>query len=125
MTHDHDGDPQSSSTVIVGIIGSILLLAIIVFAQALFYNAQRFEESRKALPGAPPELTDLQARQLGEINAYHYVNKAAGIVAVPIDRAIELYVTELKTGNLPATMRATAPDPGPSSPANQQSEGDG
>jgi hypothetical protein len=101
-----DGDPRSSLTVIVGIIGAILLLAVVVLAQVLFYNVQRVEEQTKVLASRPQELLDLQAKQLGQIHATRYIDQEHGVVAIPIDRAMELFAAD---PNVPASMPATQP----------------
>lgn len=100
------GDPPAATTILVGIIGGILLLAVVLVAQVLFYNVQRSEDEVKLYAVRPQELADLQAKQLAEISSYRYVDRAQGVVAVPIDRAIELYVAEQKAPAAPARMQA-------------------
>lgn len=104
-------DPPVRLTAIVGIVGGILLLAIVLLAEVLFYNVQRIEDETKAYSGKPQELADLQARQLAQINEYRYVDQAQGVVAIPIDRALELYRTEMQSSPVPATMPSTGRAP--------------
>lgn len=112
------GDPKSSTTLIVGLIGGIGLLVIIVAAQVLFYNIQRYEDERKLYAVKPRELADLQAAQLAEISSYRYVDRTKGVVAIPIDDAIRRYVAEVKTAPTPTTIPATA-DTGSDPPAGE------
>ncbi len=108
------GDPKSSTTLIAGLIGAIGLLVIVVAAQVLFYNVQRYEDERKLYGIKPRELADLQAAQLAQINGYRYVDRQKGIVAIPIDDAIRLYVAEMKTAPPATTMpETTDARPGP------------
>jgi hypothetical protein len=100
-------DPPASMTVIVGIIGAILLLAVILVTQVLFFNVQRIEDENKLYAARPAELADLQARELAQINTYRYVDREKGVVAIPIDRAIELYADEMKSPPAPTTIPAT------------------
>jgi hypothetical protein len=101
------GDPPASLTAIAGIVGGILLLAVVLLAEVLFYNVQRIEDETKLYAGKPPELADLQARQLAQINAYRYVDQAKGVVAIPIDRAMELYVADVQATSLPGKIPST------------------
>jgi hypothetical protein len=109
------GDPPAALTAVAGIVGAILLLAVILLAQVLFYNVQRIEDDTKGYAGKPPELADLQARQLGPINGYRYVDRAKGVVAIPIDRAMELYAAQMHAApaatTIPSTDRGTADHP--------------
>ena len=101
------GDPKSSTTLIAGLIGAIGLLVIVVAAQVLFYNVQRYEDERKLYAVKPRELADLQAAQLAQINGYRYVDRQKATVAIPIDDAIRLYVAEMKTAPTPTTIPKT------------------
>jgi hypothetical protein len=107
-------------TIVVGLIGAIGLLAVVVLAQVLFFNMQRIEDERKLYAPPPQALLDLQERQLAPISEYRYVDKGAGLVAIPIDRAIPLYVAREKTaGDVPRmdgkrdTNRADSAGPAP------------
>ena len=110
----HNGDPRAGSTLLVGLIGTILLLAVVVLAQVLFYNVQQMEDQTKLYAPRPQALLQAQAEQLAQINTYRYVNQKDGIVAIPIDRAIELYVAEMKSAGHSATMGR--PTNGPKAP---------
>ena len=105
-------DPSFSQTVVVFIIGVILFLVIVLAVQVLFYNVQFGEERSKVYAARPQELTELQARQLAQINTYRYVSEKDGLVAIPIDRAIELYVAGVKATPTPTTMKASDREPG-------------
>ncbi len=87
-------DPSSSRTVLVGFIGTVLLFVIIVALQALFYTVERKEFERKVLNEVPEELASLRARQIENLNAYRWVDKASGVVAIPIDQAMRIIVSE-------------------------------
>ncbi len=91
----HYDDPQPSGTALVGVIGGLVLLALVVFAQVLFYNAQRREDERKLHAAQPRELLDLQTQQMAQINGYRLVDAEKGLAAIPIDEAIRLYVQEV------------------------------
>lgn len=112
-----EGDPKASTTVVVSIVGGILLLAIVVFAQVLFYSGQRFEDARKRYAPPPAELTQLQSEQLAQITTYRRPAAPDGPYAIPIDRAMELVVSELKSASPPTTIPQPAATPPAAPPA--------
>jgi hypothetical protein len=102
------GDPKASTTVVVGIVGAILGLALVLFTQVLFYNTQRLEDERKLYGPKPQELSDLQFKQLVQLHDRHYVDPEKTIVTLPIDDAIELYVAKMNRTPAPTTIRSGA-----------------
>lgn len=95
--------PRSSTTVLVRALSAILLLEIVALAMLLLCNTQRTDDRRKLRAPRPPELVNLESGQLAAINAYRMVDEQQGIVAIPIDRAIELYVAEAESSPAPTT----------------------
>lgn len=87
-------DLNPSLTALVGIIGALVLVGIIASLQALFYWAEKSEVARKQAAQAPAELTRLRAEQLEALNSYRWIDQPHGVVAVPIDRAMQLIVEE-------------------------------
>lgn len=112
-----DDDPKSSTTVIVGLIGTLGLLALIVLAQVLFYGQDLVESERKIVAVKPQELLDLQAEQLRPIAGYRMIDVEKGVVGIPISNAMKHYVRELKSGELPPTMQVTESGPAKPQPA--------
>lgn len=104
------GDPKSSQMLIAGLIGVVFMIAAVLVAQLLFYGAQRMEDERKLIAPQPQELVALQTEQLAHINTTRHVNEQDGLVAIPIDRAIDLYVTRMKAAPAPTTMPTPGPD---------------
>ncbi len=108
------GDPKASTTILVGIIGTVLLLAIVLFAAALYYHAEDAQAARKVYARPPAhEVSALKSEQLEKLHAYRWVNEQERIVAIPIQRAIELTVRDLKSGQDPARIvkRGSGPNP--------------
>jgi hypothetical protein len=87
-------DPSTSRTVLVGFVGTVLLFVIVVALQALYYTTERSEFEKKVLNEVPEELASLRAKQVENLNAYRWVEKASGVVAIPIDRAMQIIVSE-------------------------------
>lgn len=72
----------------VAVIGSLLVLLLVLIAIGIYnYEARRLEE--RDVPGAvvPADVLRVQA---AELERYRWVDKKAGVVEIPIERAIEL-----------------------------------
>jgi hypothetical protein len=95
-------DPDTPMTVVVGVVGTVLVFVIVVVLQALFYKAERDEFARKVVAQPPVELRAVQSEQLSQINSYRWVDQQAGVVAIPIDRAMEKVVREHAASPAPA-----------------------
>ncbi len=92
----HHGDPDPTAVITVGIVAAIVILAVLVFAVVLFQNAQALEDERKVLSTRSLTLAEEQTRQLAQINQYRYISEPDGVVTIPIDRAIELFVARVQ-----------------------------
>jgi hypothetical protein len=91
---ERGGDPQTSSTLVVAVVGAILVFVIIVALQAFFYHSEETERAKKVYAVAPEELARLRATQQEQISTYRWVDRDRRIVAIPIDRAMELTVRD-------------------------------
>ena len=87
-------DPKSSSTLIVGAVGVILLAVVVILLQVLFYRTSEAERWRKVISRQPAELRGVQAEQREMLNGYRWIDEPNGVVAIPVDAAMELVVKE-------------------------------
>ena len=90
-------DPNVSASAVIGIIGAILLFVVIVALQALFYSAEEAERARKVHGRAGEEAERLTAEQQEILNSYRWIDQQAGVVGIPIERAMELVAGEAAT----------------------------
>jgi hypothetical protein len=122
----HEPDHVSARGVIVFALGLVLLGVVVHFALGLVMNGFSSREasdqavrppmlSAPVEPPAPrlqgnPALDRIrdQERQLKELNRYGWVDRPAGIVHIPIDRAIDL----LAERGLPEVKGDPGPDAG-------------
>lgn len=107
--HPPEDDPRASSALIVGMVGMILLLALVIGAIVLYQSAQRQQVTEKVYAPRIHELAQIRSEQAANISTYRYVDRQQGLVAIPIDVAIELYVKEVnpqKFGTDLPTMQA-------------------
>ena len=87
-TGDTNGDPRTSTTVLVGIVGAIIVFLMIVGLQTLFYRAEQAETVSKVYQTDPQALTRLRADQFEQLHSYRWIDQQKGVAAIPIDRAI-------------------------------------
>ncbi len=104
------GDPNTSTTILVGLVGAILVFVIIVGLQTLFYRAEYAETVSKVYRRDPQELSRLRADQIEQLHGYRWIDREKGVVAVPIEIALELVVRESAgEKTLPATQPVDKP----------------
>lgn len=101
-----ESDPRSSSTLIVGAVGIVLLVVVVILLEVLFYDTAETEYQRKVVAEQPQQLRLLQAEQRDRLNAYRWVDRENGVVALPIERAMELVVKESGAAADAATSEA-------------------
>jgi hypothetical protein len=85
---------KASPIVMVGVVSAIIIFVIVVGISAVFLIEQKNQVAEKTSPLMPEELRRLKSQQIGEINAYRWISEKDGTVRIPIDRAMELVVTE-------------------------------
>lgn len=82
--------------VTVVIVGFIVAVCI---GCAIYYNSFRDAQvERLQLEPVSQDYLDLQAREQKHLNSYGTIDKAAGVVRVPIDKAMDLVVAESAPG---------------------------
>ncbi len=86
----NEPDPDPLTTATVGIVGTLLVIIVVVFVQGLYESVNRAEFERKIVREIPAELRSLRAAQQTRLQATGWVDKQNGIVAVPIEKAMEL-----------------------------------
>ncbi|MBD3266276.1 hypothetical protein GF373_06360 [bacterium] len=74
----------------------VLLLDLIIGVQILFYWSAQSRIYDRNIAQAAQETRDIYAGQQKQLTEYRWINKENEIVAVPIDRAIELVVEKAK-----------------------------
>jgi hypothetical protein len=113
-------DPDALTTATVGIVGTILVIVVVVFVQGLYESQHRAEFGRKVVAEAPAELRSLRAAQRTKLQAMGWVDKQNGIVAVPIERAMELLAADPKPAApiiVPTPPTPPTPPPAPTAAA--------
>jgi hypothetical protein len=102
------GDPSIGPTVIVGMIGTAVTIVLVTLLHSYYGHAVKGEVARKVLAQPAVAVNQVRAEQLRQINEYRWIDPNAKVVAIPIDRAMELVVAE-KRANRAANSPAAAP----------------
>ena len=82
-----ESDPRSSSTLIVGAVGIVLLVVVGILLEVLYYDTAETEFQRKIVAEQPQQLRLLQAEQRERLNR----------AEVPIEDAMKLVVESAKS----------------------------
>jgi hypothetical protein len=90
----NNSDPNTSWTVLVGFIGTVLMIVTVFALQALYHSVENREFAEKVLDQRPEELMLLRNDQIENLSTYRWVNKASGVVAIPIELAMDLVVRD-------------------------------
>lgn len=87
----------------VGVLGTVLLVAIVVGLQVLYYSMTDAELARKDAPIVSTALADYVSGQREKLDSYRWVDQSKGVVTIPIARAMDLVVQEVRAaGSKPA-----------------------
>ena len=78
----------------IGILLVILVFALILLVQGWFYKAQTDEYVRKVVEPRSDALASAVADQQESLHSYRLIDKDAGRVSIPIERAMELVARE-------------------------------
>jgi len=105
---------------LVGFIGAVIVFVIVLLLAAIYRGFEtRLHFERDTLEPYT-EVTDLTSRQRGDLASYGWVDEEKGLVSIPIGRAIELAVHEIRTGGSAAVTRPGETRPGETRPGETQ-----
>ena len=91
-------DVNTPVIAVVGFISALLFFATIILLQVIFYHVQAEQRYDKDINQPPVELSNLVHNQQARLAEYRWVDEKKGVVAIPIDRAMELVVADLSSG---------------------------
>jgi hypothetical protein len=104
-------DLNTPKIAVVGFIGAIVVFAIIILMQVMFYWAQSQQHLVKDIDQPYLEIANLTADQQAKLAKYQLIDEKKKIVAIPIKRAMEIVVDELSQESpLPANLRSVPGD---------------
>ena len=99
-------DLNTPKIAVVGFIAAIVVFAIIILMQVMFYWAQSQQHLVKDIDQPYLEYADLTADQQAKLAKYQWIDEKQKIAAIPIKRAMEIVVHELSQQSpLPTNLR--------------------
>jgi hypothetical protein len=106
--------------VLVGFLATVLTFAIVVLLMVVYYHAAESQEYAKVISQPWVEVGDLVAKQQAKLGEYRWVDQKQKIVAIPIDRAMQLVVNDLSPA--PERNQSGKPVAGEAKPAGGKNQ---
>lgn len=108
-------DLNTPLVALVGFLGAVMVFVIVLFLGVLYRRVETRQQYDKDITQPYTEVSDLANRQRANLASYGWVDQENGIVAIPIGRAIDLTVREIRTEGRAAVTRPdeTPPEDGP------------
>ena len=88
-------DLSTTKIAAVGFIGAIIVFALIILLQAVFYWTEAQQRIEKDVNQPAVEFAHLTADQQAKLASYRWLDQEQKIVAIPIRRAMELVLAQL------------------------------
>lgn len=89
-------EPRSNMIAIYGILGCLLLVAVIMGLQSYFEDMNERQIYVQVLSKDSAELKDLRLREESQLHSYKVLDTEKGIMQIPIDRAMDRMVEEAR-----------------------------
>ena len=103
-------DLNTPAIALVGLIGAIVVFAIVVLLMVVFYRVEADQQFAKDVSQPYGQASRLAADQQGRLASYGWVDQKRGIAYIPVTRAMELVVSELAQ-DPEADVTGVAPPP--------------
>ena len=91
-----DADPPSGATSLIGVVGTIIIIAIVLGLEALYYFSAAEERKEKVYQREYQTRTALHAEQVANLNRFR-LDRDTGRAEIPIELAKDLVLKELKS----------------------------
>ena len=92
-------DINTPRIAVLGFLGVLLLLAIIMLLQVVYYHVEAQQQWQKDVSQPAVELSNVLQEQQARLEAYRWVDQKKKTIAVPIARAMDLVVRDRSGGN--------------------------
>jgi len=79
----------------VGVVATIVVLAVIMLLVGLYHSTERAEVAQKYSAIGVTTYDELHKQQMARIGSYGWVDVEDGVVSIPVDRAVALTAAEL------------------------------
>ena len=89
VSHVEGSEPDAFQIMFIGALGSILVVVSVFVVQGLYERRRHYEFERKIVAETSRDLKEAREQQLAKFQA-RWIDREHGIVALPIERAMEL-----------------------------------
>ena len=96
-THVEESEPDAFQIMFIGALGAILLVVSVFVVQGFYERRRHYEFERKIVAETPRDLKDAREQQLAKFQP-RWIDREHGIVALPIERAMELVASSPNPG---------------------------
>jgi hypothetical protein len=92
---------------VAAVFGAIVvgLILVVLAIQSIYDRVLEQQVYVKVLEPVSEDLKNLRAREDEQLHSYRYLDRAAGTVRIPVERAMELLEKEAAAGRLPYPTR--------------------
>lgn len=104
-------EPKAGFIAAFGLATIVVLVAVIFAIQAYYDHVTEEQIYVKVLEPVSEDLRNLRAKEDSELHSYQYLDRAAGVVRIPIHRAMDLLAKEAAENRLPYSTRPTPVKP--------------
>jgi hypothetical protein len=106
---DYD-DVNTPLVALIGFLCTVLVFAIVIALAVLVNSAQEHQQYEKNISQPYTKLESLLASQRIKLVEYRWVDQKKQVVAIPIDRAMQLVVAQYRGGSPPASQTGSSPE---------------
>ena len=104
---------------LVGFLGAVMVFVIVVFLMVIYRQVESEQLFRTDVGQPYGQVADLRTRQREVLASYGWVDQERGVASIPIGRAIDLAVREIRTEGRAAV---TLPDETEGPPSTEPEE---
>ena len=87
-------DLDTTMIAFVGVVGTIITFFIVFAVAAMNYSFEKAENEKKVILVPEENAESILANQAAALTEYKWIDQDKNIVAIPIDRAMEIVVQE-------------------------------
>ncbi len=103
------GDPHASTIVYGGVVGTLIVIALIIALQAMYYKVERAATVEHVYGNAYSDVTELNLQQQARLNSLGWTSDEKKLVRLPIERGLTLALSEINAGKKPAPPKPATP----------------
>ncbi len=117
-------DLNAPMIALVGFLGAVMVFVIVVFLVVVYRQVATQRQYANDVSQPYGEITDLVTRQRDALASYGWVDQEKGIVSLPVDRAVDLVVAEIRATGRAVVTQADEAAGDTAGPADESGDAD-